>query len=489
MRISQLLPVALFALLTMLTAPAGAADLLATCTPQSETGGEKILCQLRTVSGARLQEVKAVDGDGRPVPLSYEPYSWTSQRTAVYFLVQTSDLSAEQLRRVSQFLERAAAPVGKRIVGVATLDHSLTEKAALGAYRLNISRVVQEIASATPSRAYPELTDHLRDPVDKLAKVEAERRALVIVSDGASAANAGTERELSDLAREKGVAIYNLILSKTDRPQSAALNRIAEKSLGATRDLSGGSFAEVVKLATDVFELIENGGTVDISARGLPKDVELTLKASLDGDKQVAADPVVVTRLTQDSFVDRMMDLGRRNMLAIVAGLGVALGLLLILGSVVLPRLRRRKDAEADFEPDVADVDSEPGQLEETGASQATEIVMKSWTSNAAPLGWLELLGGEQARIPLHVGSVRVGRHRENEVCLLNNSVHRRHAILHVAQDGTFSIHDLGTKNGVSVNGKRVDQHNLASGDVIELGEVKLRFLVNADAIVARPAS
>lgn len=484
MRISQLGPVAFLLSLLLLATPAAAADLLTSCAAKKDGASESIVCQLRSVSGATPQDIRAVDGDGRALTFTAEPYSWTDQRTAVYFIVQTSDLSADQLKRVSQFMERAAFPVGKRIVGVATLDHSFTEKAGLGAYRLNISRVVQEIADASPTRAYPEITDHLRDPIEKLAKVEAERRALVVVSDGASAANAGTEREIADLARDKGVAIYNLILSKTDRPQSAALGRIAERTHGVTRDAASASFADVVKLGSDIFNVIENGSVVTIAARGLPKEVEVTLKASLEGDRQVTADPVIISRLTEDSFNDRLMDMARRNMFVILAGLGLAIGFAMIIGSVVLPRMRRRKEAEVE----IADVDSEPGELTDD-ASSATEIVTKSWTGNAAPLGWLELLGGEQARIPLQVGSIRLGRHRENEVCLLNNSVHRRHAILHVAQDGTFSIHDLGTKNGVSINGKRINQHNLSDGDVIELGEVKLRFLSNADAVVARPAS
>jgi hypothetical protein len=488
MRISQLGPVAFLTGLLLLAMPASAASITASCAPRGESGGEQIVCQLRSVSGETPQDIKAVDGDGRALQFTAEPYSWTDHRTAIYFVVQTSDLSAEQLRRVSTFLERAAFPVGKRIVGVATLDHAFTEKAALGAYRLNISRIVQEIADSSPSRAYPEITDHLRDPIEKLGKLEAERRALFLVSDGASAANAGTERELSDLAKEKGVAIYNLILSKTDRPQSAALNRIAEKSLGATRDLAGANNADVIKLGSDVFKLIENGSVVSIGARGLSKDVEVTLKATLEGEKQATAEPVLVSRLTEDTLNERLTDMAKRNMFAILAVLGLAIGFAMILLSVLLPRWRRRREAAV---ADVAEADSEPGEMVASDAGSPTEIVMKSWSGDttAPPAGWLELIGSDQPRMPLRVGSTRLGRHRENEVCLLNNSVHRRHAILHVSQDGTFSIHDLGTKNGVSVNGERINQHDLASGDVIELGEVKLRFVSNADAIVPRRAS
>jgi hypothetical protein len=489
MRISQLVQVAFLTSFVLVATPAVAAQLAANCTARDETGGERIVCQVRSVSGENPTDIKAVDGDGRQLEFTSAPYSWTDHRTAIYFVVQTSDLSADQLRRVGAFLERAAFPVGRRIIGLGTFDHSFYERAALGSYRLQISRIVQEIADSSPSKAYPEITDHLRDPLEKLARKEAERKALVLVSDGASAANAGTERELADLAKANNIAIYNLILSKTDRPQSAVLTRIAEKTLGATRDLAGSPNADVIKLGSDLFPLIENGSVLSLDARGLPKEAEITVKASIEGDRQISADPVIVTRLTEDSLDERAMDMVSRNMFAILALLGLAVGLAMILGSVVLPRWRARKQAEAAAAAATSDIDSVPGEMADAGSP--TEIVMKSWAGPAGspPLGWLQLVGGDGQQMPLYVGSTRVGRHRENEVCLLNNSVHRRHAILHVSQDGTFSIHDLGTKNGVAVNGTRINQHNLADGDVIELGEVKLRFMSNDDAIVARPAS
>lgn len=486
MRISQLWTVALIAGSMLFCPAAGASSVLASCNPIEEKDGESIVCQLRSTGGESLSEIKAVDDDGRQLEVAAEPYSWTRNRTAIYFLVQTSDLSADQLRRVASFLERAASPVGERMIGLGTVDFGFKERAALGAYRLQVDREVQAIGSANTSRAYPEITDHMRAVLEKLAAAKAERRALVIVGDGASNANSATERELADLARRNEVAVYNFVLSKSDRPQSSVLNRIAERSDGASRDVSTGSNSDVLKLASDLFALVENGSVLRINAKGLPKETEITLKATA-GDRQVTATPVAVTRLTEDSFKDRAFDFVGRNMFALLAGLGLMSGFAMILGSVVLPRWRQGREAgDVSMGYAATEPDSVPGPL--TDANAPTEIVMKSGSgsSGAQPLGWLELIGADSARMPLYAGSVRLGRHRENDVCLMNNSVHRRHAILHVSENGDFSIQDLATKNGVAVNGARVSQQSLADGDVIELGEVRLRFIANQDALRMR---
>ena len=49
--------------------------------------------------------------------------------------------------------------------------------------------------------------------------------------------------------------------------------------------------------------------------------------------------------------------------------------------------------------------------------------------------------------------NVRIGRHRDNDICLQNDSISRRHALLHFNADNRrFVITDLGGDNGVIVN-------------------------------------
>lgn len=75
----------------------------------------------------------------------------------------------------------------------------------------------------------------------------------------------------------------------------------------------------------------------------------------------------------------------------------------------------------------------------------------------------------------LSAPTTHVGRARSNDVMLDDARVSREHAVITV--DGAFVlIEDLGSRNGVYVNGRRVTVDALASGDVVTIGDCTLRF-------------
>jgi DNA-binding NtrC family response regulator len=64
-----------------------------------------------------------------------------------------------------------------------------------------------------------------------------------------------------------------------------------------------------------------------------------------------------------------------------------------------------------------------------------------------------------------------IGREEECQIRLPGNDVSRRHASLRVDSSGSFvTIVDLGSRNGVHVNGHRVAASPLKAGDVVRLG-------------------
>lgn len=86
---------------------------------------------------------------------------------------------------------------------------------------------------------------------------------------------------------------------------------------------------------------------------------------------------------------------------------------------------------------------------------------------------------------PLDRREVIVGRTDadENDVVIAHRSISRHHAkIIH--RDGTFTIIDLASSNGVKVNGEAFGTATLVNGDIIELGHVKLRFCAPGDDYV-----
>ncbi|HSP77508.1 MAG TPA: FHA domain-containing protein [Myxococcaceae bacterium] len=87
------------------------------------------------------------------------------------------------------------------------------------------------------------------------------------------------------------------------------------------------------------------------------------------------------------------------------------------------------------------------------------------------------LTGADVGRtFALAEASTELGRGKEVSVRLRDIAVSRRHArIRH--QEGAFLLEDLGSPNGVYLNGQRVDAPApLHEGDVLELGQTLLRF-------------
>ena len=74
---------------------------------------------------------------------------------------------------------------------------------------------------------------------------------------------------------------------------------------------------------------------------------------------------------------------------------------------------------------------------------------------------------------------VTIGRRSANDLVLRHSSVSGAHAQLDVVDDGeerVWIIRDLGSTNGTRVEGARIDQCRLTNGDLVQLGDVGLRF-------------
>jgi serine phosphatase RsbU (regulator of sigma subunit) len=72
------------------------------------------------------------------------------------------------------------------------------------------------------------------------------------------------------------------------------------------------------------------------------------------------------------------------------------------------------------------------------------------------------------------VDGLRIGRSTDNDIALSGYDVSRRHAVIRVV-GGKPVLKDLGSGNGTSVNGERVDQITLANGDRIRIGSVYMK--------------
>jgi len=107
-------------------------------------------------------------------------------------------------------------------------------------------------------------------------------------------------------------------------------------------------------------------------------------------------------------------------------------------------------------------------------------------------VGCLTIVEGAEAgkRILLKNLSVfEAGKAQGNHIFLKDDSVAFNHFRIY-SSDREFIVYDLGSKRGTLVNGKPVEKVELGSGDVLQVGDVKLLFEVADDgAITGRLAS
>lgn len=83
----------------------------------------------------------------------------------------------------------------------------------------------------------------------------------------------------------------------------------------------------------------------------------------------------------------------------------------------------------------------------------------------------------------LTVSEVIIGRDGENEIVLAENTVSRRHAQVLRDGQGQFTLTDLGSANGVYVNGMRVQRAILTAGDEIKIGDNYFRFQAEQETL------
>ena len=86
--------------------------------------------------------------------------------------------------------------------------------------------------------------------------------------------------------------------------------------------------------------------------------------------------------------------------------------------------------------------------------------------------GWIERPDGQAIAI---VDSMVIGRSPDAAIRLVDSRVSREHARIEFDADGVRIV-DLGSTNGTTVNGARVETAALDDGDHVALGGVVVRY-------------
>jgi ABC transport system ATP-binding/permease protein len=81
------------------------------------------------------------------------------------------------------------------------------------------------------------------------------------------------------------------------------------------------------------------------------------------------------------------------------------------------------------------------------------------------------------AEYPLDRERLTVGRAEDATISVNHNSVSRLHCEIHLLGESRYEIVDKGSSNGVRVNAQEVKRGIIEAGDIIELGDVRFKFV------------
>jgi hypothetical protein len=122
-------------------------------------------------------------------------------------------------------------------------------------------------------------------------------------------------------------------------------------------------------------------------------------------------------------------------------------------------------------------VASEPAAVGNTmifsNAERVREAVQRS--ESRRPVKALLVLSGRRMLLPPR--GAAVGRSRDCDIVLEDAGVSRRHAELRPLDASVWTIEDLGSTNGVRVNGQTIaGSQELRNGDSIGMGSTEMVF-------------
>jgi hypothetical protein len=432
-----------------------------------------VSCNLWATDTVTFRGVKAnIKGRTDRLDVQFEP---RNQTLAVMFMIQLMDPSRRSVMTpMLDAVVKIAEPRDSRHRYAAyTVANDLNPVAEFGTSKADFDRQVRAVRGAMlPTQLY----QGALEAIAKLAQEKSERKALVILGDGNSDDQSYEHEQVVKAAKEAGVIIHALgfTADAAEQPKFQNIRRLADDTGGFRREVRVAATQKYTIGPQFVAEALENGGTAIVNLREPPGPATLTITADFANGRSesaqyamaVPAPPAAQRPAAAPAselepaaapayWYEKLFNWARENKtVALISGVALGLGTI-GLALFGFSSYAARKD-----------------RLEEAALA------------NPPVYGWLDMLDGNASRYPLQTTNVRIGRHRDNDICLLNDSISRRHAVLHFdAEKRTFVITDLGGGNGVVVNKIKQQSHDLNDGDLVELGEVRLRFRANAEAM------
>ncbi len=435
-----------------------------------QPAAERLSCSYRVRGPADLDAIEAQLGN-TPLPVTR---TGTTTGAVALLLVDTSDPGRQDVvtANASQIGRLADAAGPDLRLGLARFDTNPHVLAVPGSPADAIR------AAADGLRAVGMTTELYRNTLEAvrlLAADPAPLRALYVFSDGQAEDFAYRHEDAVEAALEHDVVIVGLGYAR-DVARSVAL-----QTLRRLAEDTGGRYVEA---AAD-HSLPEEFLAAPFAGIGLGGRFEVDLQGAIDGGRTGARQAVLTLRgPAGTASVEMPVSLPTAPLAPVMVVQAAAPVQAPVARGPVSPPPRSTIDTWLWYGTPAAFLLLVLIALAIFGRMwrrQATASAPPPAIVSGKPFAYLVRKDDPAGRMPILASPWRIGRGRNNDLVVDDHSISRQHAEIHRRHDGTFSIVDLDSLNGVFVNDKKVKQADIHEGDLVDVGDVGMKFTLYDD--------
>jgi hypothetical protein len=250
----------------------------------------------------------------------------------------------------------------------------------------------------------------------------------------------------------------------------SVLRNLEEKLAGLVEGTFGRVFrtqVRPVEIARKLAREMDEHKTVSVSRTYVPNEYVVWL-SSEDRERFEGVEHEVI-----DELAAYLLEHARRERLALISRPQIEFRTdeRLSLGEFGIQARLVRTHAEED--------DAEQGDHGKTMVYSSSSRVQEELHEARTARAGRAVILAEGKRMPVGPGGALIGRSRECDIVLQDSNVSRRHAEIRPTGGDGWTITDLGSTNGVRVNGRAIHAATpLHAGDEIAVGTVDVRFEV-----------
>ena len=366
--------------------------------------------------------------------INYTGYTLIPERkTLIHILIDTSNprrqaVVAKKILAVKEILESAN---DNTYLSLAVFDDGLRELQASTNNKVTIIDALQNI------QASGQITELYRSLLQTLAKIKttpADRRFIMIFSDGNAEDTAYSQENILNAKNSVGIVSLGYPNSQTDRIHLQNLRQLSEETKGMYIEASVEDSMISSQTLISIIPALESGGIIDIDlSQNYTAGSAVTIKLETDRSEEIEFQ---ITPMFDTWTYWKFKILSNQQLLG-----GLVVGLLLLLLLWILYRMKTRPE-------------------------QSTQKVFAK----------IELLDSSESWYEIKAKKISIGRNQDNDLVIRNKTVSARHAVLQMDREGKWIIIDTNSTNGVVVNDELTKQAVLDDETIMELGDVRLRI-------------